>query len=1219
MSQSLERTISSVRRRVRRLLLLHALGRVIAIALTVAGLIMLCDYVVHFEDRGIRVIASLSAIGALVWSVVHFLLPALTARFDEVDVALKVEKRFPLLANRLASTIEFLKQPEDDPVAGSGSLRRAVIHQTASEIEALDLRDAVRSAPAARSAVTAAVVCLLFAILFVLNPESMRIAMARLAQPYADVKWPQTNHLAFRDPVRRVALGQTFEVELIDERGAALPEEVSIHYRTQVPGEPAQIEIKAMQRVGDEMVARKNAVARPFAYRAVGGDDTSMSWIDVEVVEPPRIDQLKLTLVYPEYTAWPPAESERHLRALVGTRVEVKANTTKPLAHASIHLEDGRQFKADLTDDGHGFELSADAEEPFVIERSGAYWFELSDGEGLTGESDVHFEIRAMADLPPSVTIEKPPGNLFVTANAVVPLRIIAKDDLDLADVELRYIRSDRSEQGELVESLFEGPPAPTPHDEQNATMPEGHTLSLEHNWDLSAFGLEAGAQLTFHATASDYLPQIGQSPARRLLIVSAEELEGRLDERQGAILGELSRILKTQQESRTGTAAVEIQLGEVGHIAKHDLDQLQGAEMAQRQVTRALSNTDDGIQREIRALLDDLRNNNVKGAQIERRMTDLLVEIEQLGHEHLPTIGRELNRALKRGQEQLPGAGELDDPDVDSERQAGGNAEIEKSLSVAGEHQDAVIDSLEQLLSNLSEWSQYRRLHGEVAAVAREQQQLAEETKEIGRETLSKQPDELSSQQRADLKKLAERQQQLARRFDSAVARMEQIESDVRANDAEAASAIADALHHGRQRAIGGQMRESGERLGQNRLGQAVPSQERISQDLEEMLDILSNRHEHELERLVNKLREAERELADLRERQEGLRKRMQEAAARSDPEQRRRELERLTREQRELEQQASRFARQLRRLQAEEAAASTARAGSRMSRAGGAAESGDGQGAAGQGAQAELDLDDAMQQLAQRRRQAELDLAMEQLAKIEDSILSLRSRQQGVLDETVRLDKLRAERGRFTRAQAASLRALARGQEALENETRNVAEKIKAAKAFELALSGAADQMRSAHSMLAKRDTGDSTQLLEQTAEARLAMLLEALKPDRGKPGENQQGGSGGGGQGGAAPGGGISNVAQLKLIKLMQQQINLQTDDLARSIDSQQPLAAEQQNRLAMLSEEQRRLADLVLDLSRPTADNPEDDPQQLPEMLPEDLQIENQEPFILEPQP
>ena len=75
-----------------------------------------------------------------------------------------------------------------------------------------------------------------------------------------------------------------------------------------------------MNRVGDVMVARRENVRESFAFRAEGGDDHTMRWLDVEVVEPPQLESLSITVHPPAYTGLPPAPAERHLEVLAGTR-----------------------------------------------------------------------------------------------------------------------------------------------------------------------------------------------------------------------------------------------------------------------------------------------------------------------------------------------------------------------------------------------------------------------------------------------------------------------------------------------------------------------------------------------------------------------------------------------------------------------------------------------------------------------------------------------------------------------------------------------------------------------------------------------------------------------------------------------------------------------------------------------------------------------------------
>ncbi len=66
-----------------------------------------------------------------------------------------------------------------------------------------------------------------------------------------------------------------------------------------------------MRLLNGAMVARKESVTRPFSYRAEGGDDQSMEWIRLEVVEPPRLESLKLALHPPAYTGLPAETSEK--------------------------------------------------------------------------------------------------------------------------------------------------------------------------------------------------------------------------------------------------------------------------------------------------------------------------------------------------------------------------------------------------------------------------------------------------------------------------------------------------------------------------------------------------------------------------------------------------------------------------------------------------------------------------------------------------------------------------------------------------------------------------------------------------------------------------------------------------------------------------------------------------------------------------------------------
>ena len=148
----------------------------------------------------------------------------------------------------------------------------------------------------------------------------------------------------------------------------------------------------------------------------------------------------------------------------------------------------------------------------------------------------------------------------------------------------------------------------------------------------------------------------------------------------------------------------------------------------------------------------------------------------------------------------------------------------------------------------------------------------------------------------------------------------------------------------------------------------------------------------------------------------------------------------------------------------------------------------------------------------------------------------------------------------------------------------------------------------MGTAAGLLEQRQTGAATQTVEGQALAKLELLLEALKPEAPAASPNNSGG-GAPGQGEKPPAG-LQSVNELKLLKLMQQQLNLRAQRLQEAVDRGGKLTDEQRQQYAGLGEEQGRLAELTLQLLRAQPQNPEDNPAELPELLPDEDKLRPQ---------
>jgi hypothetical protein len=185
------------------------------------------------------------------------------------------------------------------------------------------------------------------------------------------------------------------------------------------------------------------------------------------------------------------------------------------------------------------------------------------------------------------------------------------------------------------------------------ASGERGETQSIDILWDLSPIAdLNPGTWIELKMVAEDYKPQSASSSMRRLTIISSEELDERLAARQAYILGQLREVLRMQQETRSRIKSLEIGFEVTGVVERQDVDQLQSAELNQRQVGRSLDDPSDGVAAQITAVLDELGTNRVDNPETMRRMTELLAVIKQIGQQHLPEIQRQMIHGLRMARE---------------------------------------------------------------------------------------------------------------------------------------------------------------------------------------------------------------------------------------------------------------------------------------------------------------------------------------------------------------------------------------------------------------------------------------------------------------------------------------------------------------------------------------------------------------------------------------
>ena len=432
----LESRIAALRGQARWLLAFHGLSWLVAAVVPLAVLAGLADWLFQL-DIFVRLALLCAMTGVFLWVGYTLVLRPLFVRFADLDIALKIEKRWPGLNDRLSSTIQFLRESPSDDRYGSPALRGATVRQAIEETRSIDFREAIEHKPVIRAASLAAVALGLAAVIALAAPMQTRIALRRLFVPWGGDRWPQQTHLALSDAgtTLKIARGDSFTLSVQVRPGDRIPDSARVTYRF-ADGEEDAEPLRAM--AGGEFHGRLETVTQPFRFSVAAGDDvSSIRDVEVKVVPPPALNRLTVRLVTPAYTGIAPqtlAPGLTTFRALEGTRVELDAQANKALSSAELHLgEAPSQTAVDYNPARNGFQTR------FTLADNSSFWFTLKDTEGFQNRDSVRYDARMFKDEAPRVIIAQPKTDRDVPTDAIVPLRIELDDDFGLHSARLMY------------------------------------------------------------------------------------------------------------------------------------------------------------------------------------------------------------------------------------------------------------------------------------------------------------------------------------------------------------------------------------------------------------------------------------------------------------------------------------------------------------------------------------------------------------------------------------------------------------------------------------------------------------------------------------------------------------------------------------------------------------------------------------------------------------
>ncbi len=426
----------------------------------------------NFSDSAIlwsRVLILSTALGV---SVYCLLLPLLRRPSDE-KIARFLEERHPELFERVSTAVQVGRHPD------------RVHPEIAALIEA-DARKALDRIPQPRffwprvSATSAAglgVVAVTFLALFFAGPIEYRYGLQRMLSGWLDDADSPLYVISVEPGDVTVAERADLEVRAYLKGFEAQ----NVRLLTQLPNQTRWDQLEMVPEMASSQFSFLIFdVREPFDYFVEAAGIRSDTF-RVEVSEIASIDSLKITLHFPAYTGMDPVTlDDGNIRALQGTRAEVRLATDIPVREARLRFESGAEML-----------LDAESERvwtgSFRIERDDYYRAHLISPEGVRNPASDEFTIEVLEDRPPSISFTEPGRDRKVTNIEEVFTEVTVQDDFGLRKLELFY-----SINGAPVESV----PLAAPRGSRQ--------IAASHTFYLEEFELVPGDFVSYYARAQD-------------------------------------------------------------------------------------------------------------------------------------------------------------------------------------------------------------------------------------------------------------------------------------------------------------------------------------------------------------------------------------------------------------------------------------------------------------------------------------------------------------------------------------------------------------------------------------------------------------------------------------------------------------------------------------------------------------------------------------------
>ena len=689
--------VAAVRRAIRRLFLLDGTGRVLLAVAAAAAFLFAADYALVLP-AGARTVMFLLALAGAGLALARYVVYPLRVRIDDDAIVARVERANPALREALLSALQFHRRTDEfSRRLLSQAMVRITVEGALAAAAPLSFGSILRPARAWRTLALGMVAFAAFLAAGAASPDTFSVFLSRVWGGPA--KWPPRTILVVESPGSprtRMAAGEDLVIRVRAEK--EIPSRAWVTFRFPATGEGGEVRMTKTEDGRFEFPFPRLVSA--VRFRVEGGDARTEDF-EVAVLEPPRVEAIRVWLEPPAYTKVPPTPEGQPLadgtiQAPAGTKARVRVESSKPLRSATLAFQpSGTSLPMRRTD-------AASAESRFDVIRSEHYGIRLLDEEGLENRTPSRFAVQAVPDRRPRITVAKPDStSLWITPAAALPFECKADDDYGVNRVSLLVVRTSRDHKGLDLPLEPAGPPGEPKSPFGPASAAFVHVLdfsSLEVSGEDAPRRLKEGDLVLVQAAATDFQepnPNKTTSAEYRLTVVSQGKLEALIEERMIHVKDLLRKAHGEQETVRASVLELRSALAaeEVWDASRREA--LLGAQTGQRGVGQRL----EVAARELERVLDTVLTNRLGDPEYQRKIQEMGQVTRHLAGERTADAlaGLEKARAQPAKKDQLQG------------------------LADAAQVEQDILRAVADLLERMGKWEDYN----EVVKIVREVRDL--------------------------------------------------------------------------------------------------------------------------------------------------------------------------------------------------------------------------------------------------------------------------------------------------------------------------------------------------------------------------------------------------------------------------------------------------------------------------------------------------------------